>query len=55
MSISPHSAIPTLAIKREGDGWMVTCSAGDLERYCERRPGADRVAQDHARTHGGKR
>lgn len=54
--ISPHSAIPALTITRSDLGWLVTCAVKGcgFERHCERRPGADRVASDHAKTHGRK-
>lgn len=42
--------LPKVAITRSGAGWLVTCSCG-WERHETRRPGADKAAHDHARTH----
>lgn len=51
---SPHSAIPTIAIKAEAGGWVATCSTCGAESFQTRRPQADRWAYDHLKTHGGK-
>lgn len=48
---STHNTVPVVTITASAGGWMVACSAGDFERWCVRRPGADRVAQDHRKTH----
>lgn len=51
---SPHSAIHAVTVARSGAGWLATCTCGDFERYCERRPSADRVARDHEKSHRPK-
>ena len=47
------NALPRVTLTRSGTGWLVACTCG-WERHCERRPGADRVARDHEKSHRPK-
>ena len=51
---SPFTTIPAVTITASAGGWMVACSCG-AERWCVRRPGADRYAHEHRQSHAPKR
>ena len=50
MSRSPHSRIPADQIVRTAGGWLFSCECGH-EAFAPRRPGADKAAWDHRKTH----